>query len=32
MVGSYNPAKGSKADVGGFIEYPVVNPLNIPPQ
>jgi prepilin-type N-terminal cleavage/methylation domain-containing protein len=32
MVGSYNPSKGSKADVGGFIEYPVVNPLNIPPQ
>ena len=30
MQGSYGT--GSKADVGGFIEYPVVNPLNIPPQ
>jgi prepilin-type N-terminal cleavage/methylation domain-containing protein len=32
MVGSYNPSKGAKADTGGFIEWPVVNPLNIPPQ
>jgi prepilin-type N-terminal cleavage/methylation domain-containing protein/prepilin-type processing-associated H-X9-DG protein len=30
MVGSYGT--GAKADTGGFIEYPVVNPLNIPPQ
>lgn len=32
MRGSYNPNKGTKADVGGFIEWPVVNPLNLPPQ
>jgi prepilin-type N-terminal cleavage/methylation domain-containing protein/prepilin-type processing-associated H-X9-DG protein len=30
MRGSYGT--GTKADVGGFIEWPVVNPLNIPPQ
>jgi prepilin-type N-terminal cleavage/methylation domain-containing protein len=30
MQGSYGT--GSSADPGGFIEWPVVNPLNIPPQ
>ena len=30
MQGSYGT--GSTASVGGFIEWPVVNPLNIPPQ
>ncbi len=30
MTGSYGT--GAKAEPGGLIEYPVVNPLNIPPQ
>jgi prepilin-type N-terminal cleavage/methylation domain-containing protein len=30
MMGSYG--SGSSADPGGLIEWPVVNPLNIPPQ
>jgi len=30
MTGSYG--SGARADTGGLIEWPVVNPLNIPPQ
>jgi prepilin-type N-terminal cleavage/methylation domain-containing protein/prepilin-type processing-associated H-X9-DG protein len=30
MIGSYDPKKGNRAEPGGNLEWPVVNPLNIP--
>jgi prepilin-type processing-associated H-X9-DG protein len=33
MVGAYAPDRKAKsAEPGGLVEWPVVNPLNIPPQ
>jgi len=32
MVGAYAPTKAKSAEPGGVVEWPVVNPLNIPPQ
>jgi prepilin-type N-terminal cleavage/methylation domain-containing protein/prepilin-type processing-associated H-X9-DG protein len=32
MVGAYAPGRPRSAEPGGHIEWPVVNPLNIPPQ
>jgi hypothetical protein len=31
MVGAYAPGRPRSAEPGGYYEWPVVNPLNIPP-